>query len=53
MFNCFYLVGYLEILIVFNVVENGKFIGLVDVGVDWYLDLFYMFKFSLGVLLYL
>jgi len=50
--NRFHLQGHPEILIVSNVVENGKPIGLVDAGADWHSDLSYMAKPSLGALLH-
>ncbi|AIY41768.1 Putative alkylsulfatase [Collimonas arenae] len=50
--NHFHLHGHPEILIVSNVVENGKPIGLVDAGADWHSDLSYMPKPSLGSLLH-
>ncbi|MBW9334656.1 TauD/TfdA family dioxygenase [Herbaspirillum sp. RU 5E] len=50
--NRFHLAGHPEILIVSNVVENGKPIGLVDAGADWHSDLSYMPKPSLGALLH-
>lgn len=50
--NRFHLQGHPEILIVSNVVEDGKPIGLVDAGADWHSDLSYMPKPSLGALLH-
>ncbi|KAF1043477.1 MAG: Alpha-ketoglutarate-dependent taurine dioxygenase [Herbaspirillum frisingense] len=50
--NRFHLHGHPEILIVSNVVEDGKPIGLVDAGADWHSDLSYMPKPSLGALLH-
>ncbi|MBB5389921.1 MULTISPECIES: TauD/TfdA family dioxygenase [unclassified Herbaspirillum] len=50
--NRFHLKGHPEILIVSNVVEDGKPIGLVDAGADWHSDLSYMPKPSLGALLH-
>ena len=50
--NRFHLAGHPEILIVSNVVEDGKPIGLVDAGADWHSDLSYMPRPSLGALLH-
>jgi taurine dioxygenase len=50
--NRFHLEQYPEILIVSNVVEDGKPIGLVDAGADWHSDLSYMPRPSLGALLH-
>lgn len=50
--NRFHLQNHPEILIVSNVLENGKPIGLVDAGADWHSDLSYMPKPSLGALLH-
>ncbi|MEO6919892.1 MAG: TauD/TfdA family dioxygenase [Collimonas sp.] len=50
--NRFHLQGHPEILIVSNVIEDGKPIGLVDAGADWHSDLSYMPKPSLGSLLH-
>jgi taurine dioxygenase len=50
--NRFHLKDHPEILIVSNVVEDGKPIGLVDAGADWHSDLSYMPKPSLGALLH-
>ncbi|MFJ9453048.1 MULTISPECIES: TauD/TfdA dioxygenase family protein [unclassified Herbaspirillum] len=50
--NRFHLKNYPEILIVSNVLEDGKPIGLVDAGADWHSDLSYMPKPSLGALLH-
>lgn len=50
--NHFHLTQHPEILIVSNVVENGKPIGLVDAGADWHSDLSYMPVPSLGSLLH-
>ncbi|OWY28380.1 TauD/TfdA dioxygenase family protein [Herbaspirillum robiniae] len=50
--NRFHLQGHPEILIVSNVVEDGKPIGLVDAGADWHSDLSYMPRPSLGALLH-
>ncbi len=50
--NRFHLPGHPEILIVSNVIENGKPIGLVDAGADWHSDLSYMPRPSLGSLLH-
>lgn len=50
--NRFHLANHPEILIVSNVVEDGKPIGLVDAGADWHSDLSYMPKPSLGALLH-
>lgn len=41
-----------EVLIVSNVIENGKPIGLGDAGRDWHSDLSYMPKPSMGSLLH-
>lgn len=48
----FHLSGHPEILIVSNVVENGKPIGLVDAGKYWHSDLSYLALPSLGSLLH-
>lgn len=48
----FHLTGHPEILIVSNVVENGKPIGLVDAGKYWHSDLSYLALPSLGSLLH-
>jgi taurine dioxygenase len=48
----FHLAGHPEILIVSNVVENGKPIGLGDAGRNWHSDLSYVKKPSLGSLLH-
>jgi taurine dioxygenase len=50
--NQFHLAGHPEILIVSNVVENGKPIGLGDAGADWHSDLSYKETPSLGSLLH-
>lgn len=50
--NRFHLTGHPEILIVSNVIEDGKPIGLVDAGADWHSDLSYMPRPSLGSLLH-
>ena len=50
--NRFHLQHHPEILIVSNVLEHGKPIGLVDAGADWHSDLSYMPKPSLGSLLH-
>lgn len=50
--NRFHLAGHPEILIVSNVIEEGKPIGLVDAGADWHSDLSYMPRPSLGSLLH-
>lgn len=49
--NQFHLAGYPEILVVSNVVENGKPIGLGDAGRDWHSDLSYKPLPSLGSML--
>lgn len=49
--NQFHLSGYPEILVVSNVVENGKPIGLGDAGRDWHSDLSYKPLPSLGSML--
>lgn len=49
--NQFHLAGYPEILVVSNVVENGKTIGLGDAGRDWHSDLSYKPLPSLGSML--
>ncbi len=48
----FSLAGYPEMLIVSNIVENGKPIGLGDAGHFWHSDLSYKDKPSLGSLLH-
>ncbi len=48
----FHLAGHPEILIVSNVVENGKPLGLGDAGKYWHSDLSYMALPSLGSLLH-
>ena len=48
----FQLPGHPEILVVSNVVENGKPIGLGDAGHFWHSDLSYKEKPSLGSLLH-
>lgn len=48
----FALAGYPEVLIVSNVMENGKPIGLGDAGHFWHSDLSYKEKPSLGSLLH-
>ncbi|KHK56162.1 taurine dioxygenase [Ralstonia sp. A12] len=49
--NQFHLAEHPEILVVSNVVENGKPIGLGDAGRDWHSDLSYKPLPSLGSLL--
>ena len=48
----FLLSGYPEILIVSNIIENGKPIGLGDAGKYWHSDLSYKVVPSLGSMLY-
>src|SRR4051812_26108230 len=48
----FHLSGHPEILIVSNVQENGKPIGLADAGRYWHSDLSYLKEPSLGSLLH-
>ncbi|MEA1652793.1 TauD/TfdA family dioxygenase [Nitrospirillum sp. BR 11164] len=48
----FHLPGHPEILVVSNVMENGKPIGLADAGRYWHSDLSYMALPSLGSLLH-
>ncbi|SPD68731.1 taurine dioxygenase, 2-oxoglutarate-dependent (plasmid) [Cupriavidus taiwanensis] len=48
----FQLPGHAEVLVVSNVVENGKPIGLGDAGHFWHSDLSYKEKPSLGSLLH-
>ncbi|MDG3444234.1 TauD/TfdA dioxygenase family protein [Nitrospirillum amazonense] len=48
----FHLPGHPEILVVSNVIENGKPIGLADAGRYWHSDLSYMALPSLGSLLH-
>jgi taurine dioxygenase len=48
----FALAGHPEVLIVSNIVENGKPIGLGDAGHFWHSDLSYKEKPSLGSLLH-
>lgn len=50
--NRFHLPGYPELLVVSNVIENGKPIGLVDAGADWHSDLSYLPRPSMGALLH-
>ena len=50
--NTFALPGHPEVLIVSNILENGKPIGLGDAGVFWHSDLSYKEKPSLGSLLH-
>ncbi len=52
MLHQFQLPGHPEILIVSNVVEDGKPIGLGDAGHFWHSDLSYKEKPSLGSLLH-
>jgi taurine dioxygenase len=48
----FHLAGHPEILIVSNVIDNGKPLGLGDAGKYWHSDLSYMALPSLGSLLH-
>jgi len=48
----FHLPGHPEILVVSNVVENGRKIGLGDAGRYWHSDLSYVAEPSLGSLLH-
>jgi taurine dioxygenase len=48
----FHLPGHPEILIVSNVIEDGKPIGLADAGRYWHSDLSYLREPSLGSLLH-
>lgn len=48
----FHLAGHPEILIVSNVIEDGRPIGLADAGHYWHSDLSYMRRPSLGSLLH-
>lgn len=48
----FHLSGFPEILVVSNVVERGRPIGLADAGRYWHSDLSYMKEPSLGSLLH-
>jgi taurine dioxygenase len=48
----FQLAGHPEILVVSNVIENGKPIGLGDAGRDWHSDLSYKPRPSMGSLLH-
>jgi taurine dioxygenase len=48
----FQLAGYPEVLIVSNILENGKPIGLGDAGHFWHSDLSYKEKPSLGSMLH-
>ncbi|MDR5857227.1 TauD/TfdA family dioxygenase [Caballeronia sp. LZ062] len=48
----FGLAGYPEVLIVSNIIENGKPIGLGDAGHFWHSDLSYKEKPSLGSMLH-
>ncbi|MEM5274797.1 TauD/TfdA family dioxygenase [Cupriavidus taiwanensis] len=50
--NQFQLPGHPEVLVVSNVVENGKPIGLGDAGHFWHSDLSYKERPSLGSLLH-
>jgi taurine dioxygenase len=49
----FQLPGHPEMLVVSNVIENGKPIGLGDAGRDWHSDLSYKARPSMGSLLHL
>jgi taurine dioxygenase len=49
----FLLEDHPEILVVSNVIENGKPLGLVDAGRYWHSDLSYLAEPSLGSLLHL
>jgi len=48
----FQLAGHPEVLVVSNIVENGKPIGLGDAGHFWHSDLSYKERPSLGSMLY-
>ncbi len=48
----FGLAGYPEVLVVSNIIENGKPIGLGDAGHFWHSDLSYKEKPSLGSMLH-
>jgi taurine dioxygenase len=48
----FQLAGHPEILVVSNIIENGKPIGLGDAGHYWHSDLSYVEKPSLGSMLH-
>jgi taurine dioxygenase len=50
--NQFQLTGHPEILVISNIRENGKPIGLGDAGAYWHSDLSYMPKPSLGSMLH-
>ena len=52
MLHQFALAGHPEVLVVSNIVENGKPIGLGDAGHFWHSDLSYKEKPSLGSLLH-
>ena len=50
--NQFQLAGHPEILVISNIRENGKPIGLGDAGAYWHSDLSYLPKPSLGSMLH-
>jgi taurine dioxygenase len=50
--NQFQLAGHPEILVISNILENGRPIGLGDAGAYWHSDLSYMPKPSLGSMLH-
>lgn len=50
--NNFHLAGFPEVMIVSNILENGKPIGLGDAGAFWHSDLSYKEQPSLGSLLH-
>ena len=50
--NNFHLAGFPEVLIVSNIKENGKPVGLGDAGAFWHSDLSYKEQPSLGSLLH-
>jgi taurine dioxygenase len=50
--NAFQEVGIPEVMILSNIVENGKPIGLADAGQDWHTDMSYSSTIALANVLY-